>query len=37
MTGGTDPTAAQSFVAYVLGTTGQATLKTYGFGPPPTG
>lgn len=34
VTGAADPTGAQSFVTYVLGTEGQATLKTYGFGPP---
>jgi len=34
VTGAADPTGAQAFVTYVLGSEGQATLKTYGFGPP---
>ena len=29
------PTSAQAFVTYVPGSEGQATLKTFGFGPPP--
>ena len=37
VTGAAQPTAAQAFVAYVVGASGQATLKTFGFGPPPTG
>jgi molybdate transport system substrate-binding protein len=35
VTGGADPTGSQAFVTYVLGSEGQATLKTFGFGPPP--
>lgn len=35
VTGGADPTGAQSFVQYIMGSDGQATLKTFGFGPPP--
>jgi molybdate transport system substrate-binding protein len=37
VTGATQPAAAQAFVAYVTGSSGQATLKAFGFGPPPTG
>jgi molybdate transport system substrate-binding protein len=33
--GTTDAAAAQAFVAYVAGAVGQATLKTFGFLPPP--
>jgi molybdate transport system substrate-binding protein len=35
VTGAADPTGAQSFVQYILGSGGQATLKSFGFGPPP--
>ena len=37
ITGSAQTSAAQSFVAYVTGASGQATLKTFGFGPPPRG
>ena len=37
VTGSTNATAARSFEDYVVGPAGQATLKTFGFGPPPTG
>ena len=37
VTGATQPAAAQAFVAYVTGSSGQATLKAFGFGPTPTG
>ncbi|HUL84011.1 MAG TPA: molybdate ABC transporter substrate-binding protein [Actinomycetota bacterium] len=37
VTGATRSAAAQAFVAYVTGSSGQATLKTFGFGPPPAG
>jgi molybdate transport system substrate-binding protein len=36
VTGAAQPTTAQAFIAYVMGSGGQATLKTFGFGPPPT-
>jgi molybdate transport system substrate-binding protein len=36
VTGAAQPAAAQAFVTYVAGSSGQATLKTFGFGPPPT-
>jgi len=36
VTGAAQPAAAQAFLAYVTGSGGQATLKTFGFGPPPT-
>ncbi len=35
VTGSANGTAAQAFVTYVTGTQGQATLKAYGFLPPP--
>lgn len=35
VTGTTKDSAAQAFVAYVTGSAGQATLKTFGFLPPP--
>jgi molybdate transport system substrate-binding protein len=35
VTGSSNADAAQAFVDYVTGTEGQATLKTYGFLPPP--
>ncbi len=34
--GSSKPTLARAFVAYVAGPKGQATLRTYGFLPPPT-
>jgi len=37
VSGATQLASAQAFVAYVTGSSGQATLKTFGFGPPPTG
>ena len=36
VSGAAQPTAAQAFITYVTGSGGQATLKTFGFGPPPT-
>jgi len=36
VTGGANATGASSFVAYVMGSAGQTTLRTFGFGPPPT-
>ncbi len=35
VTGSANATAAQAFVNYVQGPSGQATLKTFGFLPPP--
>jgi molybdate transport system substrate-binding protein len=37
VTGATQAEAGRSFVEYVTGTDGQATLEQYGFGPPPSG
>jgi len=36
VTGSSNADLAKSFVDYVTGSQGQATLKQYGFGPPPT-
>ena len=35
VTGGTQPDAASSFVAFVLSSAGQSVLHEGGFGPPP--
>jgi len=35
VTGSSNMDVATSFVDYVTGTQGEATLKQYGFGPPP--
>jgi molybdate transport system substrate-binding protein len=36
VTGTAESTTAQAFITYVTGASGQATLKTFGFGSPPT-
>jgi len=35
VTGSTNSDVATSFVDYVTGSQGEATLKQFGFGPPP--
>ncbi|MEA2521599.1 MAG: molybdate transport system substrate-binding protein, partial [Actinomycetota bacterium] len=36
VSGAAQSATAQAFVTYVTGSAGQATLKTFGFAPPPT-
>jgi molybdate transport system substrate-binding protein len=37
VTGSVNAELASSFVSYVTGSQGEATLRQFGFGPPPSG